>query len=62
MARKVFAFGSGSMPPANDPEWATIQKKFADSHYNFLQLLRAIALSDLLYSVPERRVSLLDSK
>jgi hypothetical protein len=62
VAKKTFAFSAGYMPPTNDPQWTAIQKEFADSHYNFLRLLREIALSDLLYSVPTTRVSLLDSK
>jgi hypothetical protein len=62
MARKVFAFGAGYMPTVSDPQWTAIQKTFADSHYNFLRLIREIANSDLLYSVPATRVSLLESK
>jgi hypothetical protein len=62
VARKVFAFASGAMPPVNSPQWKEVQAKFADSHFNFLQLMRAVAVSDLLYSVPETRVSMLDRK
>lgn len=62
VARKVFAFASGTMPPVNTAQWKGIQEEFADSHFNFLRLMRAIAVSDLLYSVPETRVSALERK
>lgn len=52
VAKKAFAFGTGYMPKNDDPQWIAIQSKFADSHYNFVRLLREIALSDLLYSLP----------
>lgn len=52
VAKKAFAFGAGRMPPAKDPAWLEIQKKFADSGYNVVELLRQIALSDALYVVP----------
>jgi hypothetical protein len=56
-ARKVFAFASGAMPPVNTPQWKDVQSKFASSNYNFLRLMREVAVSDLLYAVPETRVS-----
>jgi hypothetical protein len=62
VARKVFAFASGAMPPVNTALWKDVQAKFADSHFNFLRLMRAVAVSDLLYSVPETRVSILERK
>lgn len=62
VARKVFAFASGAMPPANSAQWKDVQAKFADSHFNFMRLMRAVAVSDLLYSVPEPRVSVLERK
>jgi hypothetical protein len=52
VANKAYAFAAGHLPASNDPEWTAIQKKFADSHYNFIELVRQIAMSDLLYSVP----------
>lgn len=61
-ARKVFAFASGAMPPVNTPQWKAVQAKFASSNYNFLRLMREIAVSDLLYAVPETRVSALERK
>jgi hypothetical protein len=61
-ARKVFAFASGTMPPVNTTQWKHLQEKFAGSNYNFLRLMREIAVSDLLYSVPETRVSALERK
>lgn len=62
VARKVFAFASGAMPPTASPQWKEVQTKFADSQFNFLKLMRAIAVSDLLYSVPDTRVSALERK
>jgi len=62
VARKVFAFASGTVPPANTTQWKDVQAKFASSNYNFLRLMRAIAVSDLLYSVPETRISALERK
>jgi hypothetical protein len=38
------------MPPKDDSRWQDIQQKFAASHYDVLELLRAIALSELSYS------------
>lgn len=61
-ARKVFAFASGAMPPVNTAQWKDVQAKFASSNYNFLRLMREIAVSDLLYSVPETRVSALERR
>ncbi len=61
-ARKVFAFASGAMPQVNTPQWKDVQSKFASSNYNFLGLMRAVAVSDLLYAVPETRVSALGRK
>ena len=52
VAKRVFAFATGRLPPAQDPEWLGITQRFAESHYNFLQLLREIALSELAYRVP----------
>ncbi len=57
VAKKAFAFGAGQLPAANDAEWVGIQKKFTDSHYNFVELLRQIALSDLLYKLPPSKVA-----
>jgi hypothetical protein len=52
VARKAFAFDTGYMPPVGDAQWKQILQQFAASHYNFLDLMRQIALSDLAYSVP----------
>lgn len=52
VAKKAFAFSTGRMPPLKDAEWVQITKNFADSQYNFVGLLREIALSNLAYSVP----------
>lgn len=56
VAKKAFAFGAGRMPAGTDPEWKQIQQRFADSNYNFMELLRQIALSDLIYSVPASQI------
>ena len=61
-ARKVFAFASGAMPPVNTPQWKDVQSKFASSNYNFLGLMRAVAVSDLLYAGPDTRGSALGKK
>lgn len=61
-ARKVFAFASGAMPPVNTAQWKDVQAKFASSNYNFLRLMREVAVSDLLYAVPVTRVSALERK
>jgi hypothetical protein len=52
VARKAYAFGAGRFPERNDPEFAEIQKKFAETNYNFVELMRQIAMSDVLYTVP----------
>ena len=62
VARKTFAFASGALPPVNTPQWKDVQAKFAGSNYNFLRLMREVAVSDLLYAVPETRVSALERK
>lgn len=62
VARKAFAFASGAMPPVNTTQWKDVQAKFAGSNYNFLRLMREIAVSELLYAVPETRVSALERK
>ena len=62
VARKVFAFASGTMPPTNTAPWKDVQAKFASSNYNFLRLMREVAVSDLLYAVPETRLSALERK
>ena len=56
VAKKAFAFSTGRLPPQKDPEWVAITKKFADSRYNFVSLLKEIALSNLAYSVPSTQV------
>ena len=56
VARKAFAFDTGYMPPAASPQWKEIQTAFATSHYNFVELIRQIAMSDLAYSVPSSAV------
>jgi hypothetical protein len=53
VARRAFAFETGYMPPTQDARWQQIQQQFATSHYDVVELLRAIALSDLSYSPPE---------
>ena len=56
VAQRAFAFATGYMPPKDDPQWQQIQQKFASSHYDVLELLRAIAVSDLAYRPLEPKV------
>jgi len=49
VAQRIFAFETGYMPPRDDPQWVEIQKKFAESRYDVLELMRQVALSDLSY-------------
>ena len=56
VAQRAFAFETGYMPPKNDPRWQAIQQQFAAAHYDVLQLLRSIALSDLSYAPLEPEV------
>jgi len=59
VARRAFSFATGRVPVKGDPEWAGIEKGFAETKYNVVQLLRGIALSDALTAVspsaPEAR-------
>jgi len=50
IAQRAFAFETGYLPPKDDPRWRQISQHFAASHYDVLELLRSIALSDLSYS------------
>jgi hypothetical protein len=52
VAKKAFGFAAGRLPTKSATEWSQIEQRFKDSHYNFVELLRQIALSDLLYAVP----------
>jgi hypothetical protein len=52
VASKAFAFETGYMPPSGDAQWQQITQKFAASRYNFVELMRQIALSALSYSEP----------
>ena len=49
VAKRIFAFGTGRLPPPTDAEWSQIERGFADSKYNVLTLLRQVALSDLFF-------------
>ncbi len=51
VTRRVYAFGVGAQPPRND-EWKAIEKKFADSKYNFPGLMRQVALSSMFFALP----------
>lgn len=51
VARRAFAFGTGHFPPKTSEEWKGIESRFAQSKYKFPELLRQIALSDLLFDV-----------
>ena len=56
VAQRAFEFETGYTPPKDDAQWQQIQQKFAASHYDVLELLKAIALSDLSYSPPTPKV------
>ncbi len=56
LTRRVYAFGVGAQPPRND-EWKAIEKKFADSKYNFPSLMRQVALSSMFFALPAPQVS-----
>jgi hypothetical protein len=56
VASKAFAFETGYLPPPADPQWQQITQRFADSHYNFLELMRQVALSDLAHTLPAPKV------
>ncbi len=56
VAQKAFAFETGYVPAKDDAQWQQIQQKFAASHYQVLELLRAIAMSDLSYGPSEQKV------
>ena len=54
---KAFAFDTGYMPPEDDHRSGSrFRQQFAASHYDFVELMRQIALSDLSYSVPSSAV------
>jgi len=52
VAKRVFAFGTGRTPNTNSEDWKQIERGFKDSNYNFVSLLRQIALSEMFYAVP----------
>jgi len=52
VAQRAFEFETGYSPQRNDPQWKQIQKSFADSKYDVIELMRQIALSDLSYGPP----------
>lgn len=54
VAQRAFEFETGYSPPRDDVQWKQIQDRFAASNYNFVELLRQIALSDLSYSSPAK--------
>ena len=56
VARKIYAFGTGKMPPRGSAEWDAIEKKFGEDGYNVLRLMRQVALSDIFYAVPPAEV------
>jgi hypothetical protein len=56
-ARRAFAFGAGRMPAPRDADWRKIEDSFKANKYNFVTLLREIALSDLFYTVPLTQVA-----
>jgi hypothetical protein len=57
VARRAFAFGTGHMPPRSQ-QWRAIEQSFAESKYKFPELLRQIALSDMLFDVSAEEAAL----
>jgi hypothetical protein len=55
VAKRVFAYGAGRSPAADDPQFLRIERKFAESRYNVLELMREVAMSDALYAVPAQK-------
>jgi hypothetical protein len=52
VAKRAFGFGAARLPDSGDVEWQQIQERFKNSRYDFLELLRQSASSDMLYRVP----------
>jgi hypothetical protein len=52
VAKRSFAFAAGRSPTEKDPAWREIDKRFKDSNFNILELMRQVAMSDILYQVP----------
>jgi hypothetical protein len=52
VATRAVAYASGRTPGRGDAELKKIQTEFAEKKYNFIDLLRAVALSDALFQVP----------
>ncbi len=52
VAKRVFSYGAGRAPLPGEAEFALVQKKFTDSKYNVLELMRQVAMSDALYILP----------
>jgi hypothetical protein len=52
VAKRVYEYGTASLPPEQDPRWTQIKDQFQKSGYKFTELMRQVALSDLLYQVP----------
>lgn len=50
VATRAFAYATGYMPPTNDPRWTKVQESFAANKFDVIELLRAVATSDLSYS------------
>lgn len=52
VAKRVFEYGTATVPPKRDPRWTQVTEHFEESGYNFMELVRQIALSDLFFQVP----------
>ncbi len=57
VAKRAFGFAAGRLPASQDADWPKIEAAFKDSKYNVLELMRRIALSDVVYTVPARQVA-----
>jgi hypothetical protein len=54
VARRAFAYASGRSPDPQDPEWQRLERQFKDGRYDLLGLMRQVAMSPLLYTVPDQ--------
>ncbi|MBM0106690.1 DUF1592 domain-containing protein [Steroidobacter sp. S1-65] len=62
VATRAVAYASGRTPRRGDAELKRIQAEFADNRYNFVELLREVALSDALFSVPPQATQLVTAR
>lgn len=59
VATRTVAYASGRTPGRGDPELKKIQVEFGEKKYNFVELLREVALSDAMFRVPPQAAQLI---